>query len=343
MAARPAPEPAPLTRPGAAGPLPAPVPAPGALVVAAVDVGANSVHLLVAVVTGRRVEPLVDESVFLGLGDRVDAAGTLGPSKRGELVATLVRYAETANRLGAQSIAFVGTEPMRRAGDGASAVQEVGLATGLPLYVLDPREEAELTLIGVTQGRPITRELAVVDVGGGSSQIVRIGRADPPSSIGLSLGGARLTSAFVASDPPTEGEIALMRAEAGRIVGELPEITVAELIAVGGTASNLVKVLPAAALDRRLDRNRLAAALDVLRSEPSSSAAERYAINPTRARLLPAGSLILDAILGHLGLDELAVSEAGVREGTVLAQAHAGRAWRDRLVALARGWEDPAG
>ena len=134
-----------------------------------------------------------------------------------------------------------------------------------------------------------------------------------------------------------------MRAEAGRVIGAAPQVEAAELIAVGGTASNLVKVLPAAALDRRLDRARLEAALDVLRSEPSSSAAERHAINPTRARLLPAGSLIIEAILGHLGIDELTVSEAGVREGTVLAQAHVGFAWRDRLVALARGWADGNG
>ena len=123
----------------------------------------------------------------------------------------------------------------------------------------------------------------------------------------------------------------------------LPELRAAELIAVGGTASNLVKVLPAAALDRRLDRNRLASALEILRSEPSASAAERHAINPTRARLLPAGSLILEAVMAHLGVEELAVSESGVREGTVLAQAHAGRAWRDQLRTLARGWPEPPG
>ncbi len=310
---------------------------------AAVDIGANSVHLLVAVVTGHRLEPLVDESVFLGLGDRVDSVGTLGPTKRAELAAVLVRYAQTARRLGADRIAFVGTEPMRRAGDGASAVQEVEEAAGVPLFVLDPREEAELTLVGVTGGRPMTRELVIVDVGGGSSQIVRVGPDHPPISIGIRLGGARLTAAFGGSDPPTSAEIDAMRSEAVRVIGAAPQVEAAELIAVGGTASNLVKVLPAAALDRRLDRPRLEAALEVLRSEPSSSAAERHAINPTRARLLPAGSLIIEAILGHLGIDELTVSEAGVREGTVLAQAHAGFAWRDRLVALARGWADRDG
>lgn len=313
---------------------------PGAVVIGGVDVGANSVHLLVAVVTGHRVEPLVDESVFLGLGDRVDAAGTFGPAKRGELVAALVRYAETARRLGAERIAFVGTEPMRRAGDAAAAVHEVTLATNVPLYVLDHREEAELTLVGVTLGRPIDRELAIVDVGGGSSQIVRVGPGHPPASIGLRLGGARLTAAFIANDPPSVAEVETMRAEARRIVADTPAVSLAELVAVGGTASNLVKVLPAAALDRRLDQRRLQAALGVLGSEPSVQAAERYAINPKRARLLPAGAVILEAILAHFGLDELTVSEAGVREGIVLSLAHAGIAWRDQLALLARGWDD---
>ena len=258
-------------------------------------------------------------------------------------MAALVGYAQTARRLGAERIAFVGTEPMRRAGDAATAVHEVARATDVPLCVLDPREEAELTLVGVTLGRPIDRELAIVDVGGGSSQIVRVGPGHPPASIGLRLGGARLTAAFVANDPPVAAEIEMMRAEARRVMAEMPEVTLAELVAVGGTASNLVKVLPAAALDRRLDRGRLRAALDVLGTEPALSAADRYAINPTRARLLPAGAVILEAILSHFGLQELTVSDAGVREGIVLAQAHAGIAWRDHLGQLARGWqEEPA-
>ena len=229
---------------------------------------------------------------------------------------------------------------MRRAGDAATAVHEVALATAVPLCVLDPREEAELTLIGVTQGQLINRELAIVDVGGGSSQIVRVGPGHPPASIGLRLGGARLTAAFVANDPPAPGEIEMMRAEARRLMAETPAVSLAELIAVGGTASNLVKVLPAATLDRRLDRGRLRAALDALGAEPSLAAAERYAINPTRARLLPAGAVILETILAHFGLEELTVSEAGIREGIVLAQAHAGIAWRDALARLAHGWAE---
>ena len=84
-----------------------------------VDVGANSAHLLVAAVTGHLVEPLLDESAFLGLGDRVATHGYLGADARDELVATLAGYADAARSLGASSVTFVGTEPVRRAADAA--------------------------------------------------------------------------------------------------------------------------------------------------------------------------------------------------------------------------------
>lgn len=336
-----APSPA-LTAPPEPEPEP-PVLGPGSIAVAGVDVGANSVHLLVAVVTGHRLEPVVDESVFLGLGDRVDLAGTLGPAKRSELVAALVRYADTARRLGALRISFVGTDPLRRAADAATAVHEVGAASAAPLYVIDSREEAELTLLGVTLGQPIVKDLAIVDIGGGSSQLVRVGPGHAQQSAGLRIGGARLTAAFVRHDPPTRDEVNAMRAEARRAIAGIANGGLSELIAVGGTASNLVKILPAATLDRVLDRDRLLAALADLGSEPAAEAAVRHLINPTRARLLPAGAVIMEAILGHFGLDRLTVSESGVREGLVLASSRAGLAWRDQLAVLARGWDDATG
>ena len=73
-------------------------------------------------------------------------------------------------------------------------------------------------------------------------------------------------------------------------------------------------------------------------TEPAALASERHAINPIRARILPAGAAILEAILARYHLDRLSVSEAGIREGTVLVTAHAGIGWRDQLEALAHGW-----
>ena len=108
------------------------------------------------------------------------------------------------------------------------------------------------------------------------------------------------------------------------------------MIAVGGTASNLLRLLPATAIDRVLTRRRIAVALAMLTVERSVEAAERHALRPQRARILPAGAVIVDAILERYGVDRLQVSEEGIREGAVLAAASAGAAWRDRLRSSSR-------
>jgi exopolyphosphatase/pppGpp-phosphohydrolase len=305
---------------------------------AAVDLGSNSVHLLVAAVAGHRMEPLVDESVFLGLGDAVHGGGSLGAAGRGELVATLDRYAGTARRLGATSITFIGTEPLRRAADAARIVHEVSSATGAPLHVLSHEEEAWLTLIGVSEGRPVAHDTLVVDIGGGSSEFAIVGPDRPATAAGLQLGSARMTSRHVENDPPTTDEVAAMADEARELLVGATDARPREIVGVGGTASNLVKVLPAALMDRTLTRPRLEEIQAVLAAEPAELAADRHLINPKRAHLLPAGAAIVAAILDRYGVDRMRVSEASLREGTILAVQHSGPAWRDRLAELAHGW-----
>jgi exopolyphosphatase/guanosine-5'-triphosphate,3'-diphosphate pyrophosphatase len=306
---------------------------------AAVDLGSTSVHLLVAVVDGRRLEPLVDESVFLGLGTVIADRGYLGGPARAELTAALVRYADMARGLGAGDVTLIGTEPIRRAADAATIVGDVVVASGAPLHVVSHREEAFLTLLGVTEGRPVVHELLVVDVGGGSSEFCMVGADGRPRADGLRLGSSRLTDAHVSHDPPTDAEIWAMRAAAHAAVMDAPPARPTEIVAVGGTASNLIKVLPSAAIDRTLTRERIAEAIHTVTREPAALAAQRHLINPARARLLPAGGAILDAVLDRYGLDRISVSEAGVREGTIRAVDHAGAGWRDRLAVLAHGWD----
>lgn len=305
---------------------------------AAIDVGSNSVHVLVAVVTGHHLQVLVDESVFLGLGEAIADRGFLGQAARRELVATLVGYAESARRLGAETVTVLGTEPVRRAGDGAAIVREVEAAAGVAVQVLSHEEEAYLTLIGVTEGLPVTQETLVVDVGGGSSEFSVVGADGRPRALGLRLGSATLTGRYVTHDPPTVDEVEAMRADAMAIVRDAPDAHPTEIVAVGGTASNLIKVLPAAALDRTMTRERIAEVQRVLESEPAAVAAERHLVNPKRARVLPAGAAIVDAILERYGAERVRVSEASIRDGAVLAASHAGIAWRDRLAELAAGW-----
>lgn len=287
---------------------------------------------------GHRLQPLVDESVFLGLGSAVAERGYLGRAARGELAATLVRYADAARRLGATDVTFLGTEPIRVAADAATIVHESVIASGAPVHVLSHEEEAFLMIIGVTEGRPVNQQMLVVDVGGGSSEFCLVDASHRPRAVGLRLGSARLTDAFVQHDPPSATELAAMRRAAIDAVHAAPDATPGEIVAVGGTASNLIKVLPAAMLDRTLTRERIAEVQAILASEPAVAAAERHLINPLRARILPAGGAIMDAIIERYDVASIRVAESGVREGAILAVAHAGRAWRDQLADLAHGW-----
>lgn len=303
------------------------------------DLGATSVHLLVAAIDGHRLSPLVDESVFLGLGRTVADRGYLGRDGRERLISTLEAYAATARGLGAAAVTFIGTEPIRRAADAAVIVREASGAGAAPLHVLSHEEEAYLTLVGVMAGRPVERETLVVDVGGGSSEFCVVDPARRPSATGLRLGASGLTDRHVTHDPPAAAELAAMRAAALDAMRAAPDADPDEVVAVGGTASNLVKLIPSAGIDRILTREGIETALTELMTQPAAVVAERRLINPRRAGILAGGAAILTAILERYAVDRIRVSEAGIREGTILAVAHAGPAWRDRLADLARGWQ----
>jgi len=307
---------------------------------AAVDLGSNSVHLLVASIHGHQLRPLADESVFLGLGTTVDSKAHLGPAARATLVGELQRYADRARALDAARITFLGTEPIRRAGDAVRIVTEVEDATGVPLDVLSHEEEAYLTLIGVTGGQQVNAETLVVDIGGGSSEFCAVAPGGLPRAAGLQLGSGRLTARFATSDPADASAVAAMRAAAdATVIGSL-DVRPVDLVAVGGTASNLLKIAVDGVEGPVLTRSGVDRAIATLLSMPSAAVSERYFINPKRGPLLLAGAVIVDALMRRYGVDAVRVSEAGIREGAILIADHAGRGWRDRLPMLAAGWRE---
>lgn len=312
---------------------------------ASVDLGSNSVHLLVAAIEAEGLRPLVDESVFLGLGAAIDGRAHLGAEARASLVQALAIYAATARALGAGTITFMGTEPLRRAADAARIAAEIEAATGVPLHILTHEEEAYLTLVGVTDGRTVSAETLVVDIGGGSSEFCAVAPGGIARAAGLRLGSNRLTTRFVRADPPTTGDVAAMRDAAERALTDALAVDPSDLVIVGGTASNLLKLTEEGTADRVLDARRMAVASDVLASTEAATLTSRYLVNPVRARLLPAGAVIVDALMRRYGVERIRVSEAGMREGAILIADHAGPAWRDRLPSLAHGWrpgDEPA-
>jgi exopolyphosphatase/guanosine-5'-triphosphate,3'-diphosphate pyrophosphatase len=249
-----------------------------------------------------------------------------------------VHYAERARDLGSLDVAFVGTQPLRRAADAHAVVSAVEASTGVPLHVLGHEEEGLLNLLGATAGRSIEAPLAVVDIGGGSSEVVVVDPGEHARSGGLPIGCATLAGLHVTHDPPTSGEIATLRAEARLAVRGAPRGAPAAMLAVGGTASNLVKVVPSATRDRVLTHRRLGAAYRTFAAAPTADVAARFGITAKRTRLLPAGAALLEALMDHYAVERVTAVEEGLREGVVFALARAGAGWRDRLDDLAHGW-----
>jgi exopolyphosphatase/guanosine-5'-triphosphate,3'-diphosphate pyrophosphatase len=304
---------------------------------AAIDIGSYSVHLLVADVGTHELRVRYDESAHLGLGRTIDADGHLGGSGDA-LRQTLIGYADRARQLGARTITVAGTDPLRRAPDAGRVIGELRAATGLDVVALTHEEEAMLALLGVQAGRPVDRDLVMVDVGGGSTEILIAGPRRVPEAIGLPLGASRLTGVHVEHDPPSASEVGAMSAEVAVAMLNAPDSPASQLVAVGGTARNLLRIGPQLGT-RDLSRSRIRAALDGMAQAPAATIAERNGVRLSRARVLAAGAVILLGAMERYSLDRLRVAEGGLREGLILAAFHAGPTWRNEVRSLAAGWE----
>lgn len=309
---------------------------------AAVDVGSNSVHLLVADVAPAHLVSLLDESMLLGLGDLVDRHGVLTTGAREATLSALEGYVARARSLGADPVTLLGTEPLRRAADSASLVEGVRERLGLRLHVISHAQEAQLTLLGVLGGEPAREPLMVLDIGGGSSEIIVAQAGSDPLVAVLPTGSARLTAALVAHDPPAADEIAALRGAASALLPDLPASPQGpprRCIVTGGTGTNLAVIVRGArqAGTFVIDRPRLDAGWRVVSSLASSDLAAAHGLNLRRARQMAAGMAILEAALARYGLVELEVSTASLREGAIRAAALAGDAWPERLADLVAG------
>jgi exopolyphosphatase/guanosine-5'-triphosphate,3'-diphosphate pyrophosphatase len=305
-------------------------------IAAAVDIGSYSVHLLVAEVHGRDLRVLHDESAFLGLGRRLTDTGRLGAA-RSTLREAIEGYVAHAGALGAATVTLVGTDPLRRAADAASAIDDIRASTGIDVAVLEHEEEAVLALIGVLGGRPLRRDVVMVDVGGGSTEVLTGGPKRPIVAVGLPLGAARLTGVHITADPPAPIELLALRTEVRAAMGAAPPFDADELIAVGGTARSLLRV-GSPSPNRVISARRIRRALELIGTTDAAAISERFNVRLSRARVLAAGATILAVALEQYGLSRLRVAAGGLREGVILAVHRAGPSWRERLPQLAKGW-----
>jgi exopolyphosphatase/pppGpp-phosphohydrolase len=301
---------------------------------AAIDIGSNSVHLLVALVGPGWVEPLRDASELLGLGDVVDRHGGIPAEDRRRVIDALTAFRDTADRSHAERVTLLGTEPLRRASNSQELLAEIREAMGLDVRILSEREEALLTLVGVTRGEKPGHPMIVVDIGGGSTEASTYVPGEPVHVDHIPVGSARLTNAIVEHDPPTDDEVSRLAAAAAeataglRYVGANDTHAVRpndlQAVFVGGTATNVARL-------GQLTRAAMARDRRTLERLSVAAVAARYNVRPRRAGQLAAGVAIVDALLERLGLETAEVSDASLRDGAIICASRYGDRWPDAL------------
>jgi len=283
--------------------------------VAVIDVGSQTVRLLVACRDDDGLRTVREQKGFLGLGFEVERLGRIRDHKLRETVEHVRSLARTARKAGAVRTETLVTAPGRQAENGSQLVELLAQVTGGPVRILSPDEEGKLAYGGAVAGADLDAEtVAVVDVGGGSTEVV-VGTASggPAWVKSFDIGALRLTGRAFPDDPPGRKAVAAgRRTVETELTGLTPPLPQAAL-AAGGTARSLRKLVGG-----ELGLAELEEAIFILTDQKSARIAKRFDIEPGRARTLAAGAVILGAVQSRLGVP-LVVARAGLREGAVLA------------------------
>jgi exopolyphosphatase/guanosine-5'-triphosphate,3'-diphosphate pyrophosphatase len=292
--------------------------------VAAIDLGTNTTRLLVADVDGSTGTGSVDEvlrrSIITRLGEGVDERRRLLPLPIARVRNVLSEYRRDAERLGAERTLLVATSAVRDAENGEAFLGEIEWSYGFATRQLTGDEEAAMMLRGIGTGRQVDERTLVLDIGGGSTELVLA-----PNSISLDIGSVRLTERFLHSDPPSADELA---ACASYVRSQLPSLDVQRAVGVAGTITSIAALdLGLAEYDRErvhghlLSRDGAVRQLARLAALPLADRRQLPALDPERAPVIVGGAIIVVAVLQECGLDGLEVSERDILHGAAFAAA----------------------
>jgi exopolyphosphatase/guanosine-5'-triphosphate,3'-diphosphate pyrophosphatase len=300
--------------------------------VAAVDLGTNSTRLLVADVDDGRIADVARETRITRLGEGVDERRRLLPSAIARVRNVLTDFRRTADSLGAERTLAIATSAVRDAENGEAFLGEIEWSYGFTTRLLSGHDEALMMFRGVTSERTLERGTVIVDIGGGSTELV----AGRPDGVrwhdSLDIGSVRITERFLRSDPPTQDELgdaaaavrALLaervpneiRSDISSAIGVAGTITSIGALAIGLEEYNRDRVhgfeLTAEALDEQLRR---------LASVPLEVRRRMRPLDPDRAPVIVGGAVIAREVLAYFGLDKLEISERDILDGAALAAA----------------------
>ena len=298
--------------------------------VAAVDLGTNSTRLLVADVEDGRLDEVARRLKITRLGEGVDERKRLLPAPIARVRNVLTDFRREAERLGAERTLAVATSAVRDAENGEAFLGEVEWSYGFQTRLLSGDEEAQLTFRGVSTGRDVAEDTLVIDIGGGSTELVVGGPDGLRFHESLDLGAVRLTERFLHSDPSADDELdACAAAVRGLLDERVPqEVRPQTAIGVAGTITSIAALdLGLAEYDpdrvhgHRLSREGVVTQLERLASLPLAERREIPALDPDRAPVIVAGTVILREVLDHFDLDGLEASERDILDGAALEAA----------------------
>lgn len=281
-----------------------------------VDVGSNTVRLLVADVRGGGVETVHEERAFLGLGAELVAHERIRRAKLRELRHVAGGYAAAARALGVRALETVVTAPGRQ-GEAEPLLTALVRATGAPVRVATAEEEGQLAFAGAfSRSRVDEGVVAACDVGGGSTEIV-VGTPllGPAWVRSVDVGSLRLTAAHLHGDPPTAAELDAVREIVAKQVDALTPPRPELALATGGSARTVAKLVGGPYGPAELDR-----VVERLVERPAAETAAALGLRPERARTLAAGAIVLRQVSALLGV-RFAPARGGIREGAALALA----------------------
>jgi exopolyphosphatase / guanosine-5'-triphosphate,3'-diphosphate pyrophosphatase len=282
---------------------------------AAIDIGSNTTRVLVAEPYEGQLKKVMEQRAYTRIGKATTKDGSITQPmihEVGGVVATQVRLAE---ELGAEVIKAVATAAVREARNRDEVVQAVQEVSGIDVEVLDEEEEGRLAFLGATKalGHPVDGRVAVVDVGGGSSEIVLgtvAGGADKVHS--FQIGSGMLAEELLAGDPPSAAELREVRERINDFFDGVEVEQPDQAVAVGGSATSMRRLVGAVLEYETLERG-----VRVLASDPIDEVARRFELDPRRVRILPTGVLLLEKISQLLG-QPLQIGKGGLREGVIL-------------------------
>ncbi|MBX7110941.1 MAG: Ppx/GppA family phosphatase [Dehalococcoidia bacterium] len=299
--------------------------------VAAIDVGSNSMRIAVIETDGGAFLEVVQEARAVPRLIRdVRTTGRLSAASMERVLDVLREFLAIARSSSATDVAAVATSAVRDAANADELVATVRSQLGIELQVASGEEEARFAFLGALHSLPVT-DGVLVDIGGGSAELVRFRGRAAESLLSLQLGAVRLTDDFLGNDPPTPEQLRALRKHLAREfsrahLGRLKPGS--QFVGTGGTVRNLAKIArvryghPLPHLHGySLSRARLGELVSDLSGMPRAARLEIAGLNEDRAETIVAGALVIEALLESLDADELVVSGQGLREGVALAHA----------------------